>query len=289
MASAIRHDDADRVRFAVSKVAAISGLHPYAAREELTTWFLDAVYQDEDVMDVDATTLGAHKPADVIDTLVGSSCASVRALGASLSLVLSERRDTNVEAVQATNTRLLQLTQAAVTCGTLDRTQQREINRVLRSSVNTDHGTRSEESAIALYERQTGRSVRDTNAHLLLWKWPHAARDNSAATLPPCQKLPLRERCASERRAPDRGSRVPLAVHASTAAVDGCGRSTAAEWRRQWHGESSAGCFGSFGGWMARRVSRIIFTPLLSAAPSTPRPVLLRGSGMHLVWSPTSA
>lgn len=182
------------VRLSVSKVASVCGYHQFASREDLTDIFLDAVYQDESVRDSDVATLGAHKSADAVAALCSGS-ESERALAASLASVLSERRDTNVEAAQDTRRRLAQLTQAAVDCGTLGQRQARHLDAVLRSSVNTEHGTRAEDAAIKLYEQQTGRTVRATNTHLLLWQWPRATGEEIGATGPlPLRKVPLRAR-----------------------------------------------------------------------------------------------
>ncbi len=127
-------------------------------------------------------------------SLQNSKSANQRELAASLTAVLSERRDHNVEAVQDTGQRLARLTQAAVECGTVGGQHARQLEQALRSTVNTEHGTRSEDAALRMYEKQTGRAVRASNQHLLIWQWPKAPGQQDYVSPLPLRRLPLRPR-----------------------------------------------------------------------------------------------
>ena len=172
------------VRISVSKVAAVCGYHQYATVDDITELFLKAIYQDEDVLDADSSALHIQGQADAVASLLSSDSEAQRLLATSLTSVLAERRDTNVEAVQEARQRLTRLTQAAVTCGTIGSQQARQLEQALSSSVNTEHGTRTEDAALVMYERKTGRAVRASNEHLLIWLWPSAGRPGDSSSAP---------------------------------------------------------------------------------------------------------
>ena len=198
------------VRISVSKVAAVCGYHQYATVDDITELFLKAIYQDEDVLDADSSALHIQGQADAVASLLSSDSEAQRLLATSLTSVLAERRDTNVEAVQEARQRLTRLTQAAVTCGTIGSQQARQLEQALSSSVNTEHGTRTEDAALVMYERKTGRAVRASNEHLLIWLWPSAQREgpqrDGLMTPLPLRRLPMRSRRRSREGASGRAA-----------------------------------------------------------------------------------
>ena len=208
------------VRISVSKVAAVCGYNQYATVDNVTELFLQCVYQDEDVLDADSSALHMQGLADAVASLLCSDSEAQRLLAASLTSVLAERRDTNVEAVQEARQRLTRLTQAAVNCGTIGSQQARQLEQALSSSINTEHGTRTEDAALVMYERKTGRAVRSSNEHLLIWLWPRAQRDGLVTPLP-LRRLPMRSRRRS------RGG-------ASGRAAGACAGSAAGSLCRRW-------------------------------------------------------
>lgn len=193
------------VRISVSKVAAVCGYNQYATVDNVTELFLQCVYQDEDVLDADSSALHMQGLADAVASLLCSDSEAQRLLAASLTSVLAERRDTNVEAVQEARQRLTRLTQAAVNCGTIGSQQARQLEQALSSSINTEHGTRTEDAALVMYERKTGRAVRSSNEHLLIWLWPRAQRDGLVTPLP-LRRLPMRSRRRSREGASGRAA-----------------------------------------------------------------------------------
>ena len=80
------------VRVQVSKVAAACGYNPFeSAAAEIEEMFINAVYQDQSVLDADSSTLrlsvcsSERKAADALSALACSSSVAQRAIGAQLT------------------------------------------------------------------------------------------------------------------------------------------------------------------------------------------------------------
>ena len=187
------------VRVSVSKVAAIAGLHPFVDGKALQDIFDEALYQDAELHALDCATLGVslrteqQVTAEMVASLVHSSLPAVREVGAGMVNVLAQRADTN-EMIGSFGQQAGALVERAVTCGAVPKRTARRLESALRSAINTEFGTRHEDHAVRLYERQTGCEVVESNEHLLLWDFP---ADHS---LPPApvRRVPLRPR----RKAP---------------------------------------------------------------------------------------
>lgn len=185
------------VRISVSKVAAVSGLHPFMSFDDLSDIIDEAVYQDEIIRVQDGSTLGVgiQTQAQAMDATVramaGSSDAAVRAISSSIAGVLVERKSTNeISAVTSLGKQANTLVEQAVLRGALRGAEGKRLANALRSSIQTDFGTRHEDAAIAMYERQTGCAVHSSNEHLLMWRFPEDP------SLPPAalRRVPMRPR-----------------------------------------------------------------------------------------------
>lgn len=188
------------VRISVSKVAAVSGLHPFMSFDDLSDIIDEAVYQDEIIRVQDGSTLGVgiQTQAQAMDATVramaSSSDAAVRAISSSIAGVLVERKSTNeISAVTSLGKQANTLVEQAVLRGALRGAEGKRLANALRSSIQTDFGTRHEDAAIAMYERQTGCAVHSSNEHLLMWRFPEDP------SLPPAalRRVPMRPRCES--------------------------------------------------------------------------------------------
>ena len=163
------------LRISVSKVAATCGYHPYCSREDFRELFETAVWDDPDVFSVDSSALGARPSTQELDveaslnTLARSNVAGERALAALAANILEQRQSTqSVRAVEKLAAQSKAVSKAAVDAGALGARQAQQLDCALRSAVNTSFGTRHEDDAIKLYERQTGCEVRESNEELLL-------------------------------------------------------------------------------------------------------------------------
>ena len=108
-----------------------------------------------------------------------------------MTRVLAKRRDTNgVEAVAGLGRQAGALVASALQCGAMSPRKARRLESALRSAVNTDFGTRHEESAIRQYERLTGNAIVESNEHLLLWRFPRDETRQPANV----KRVPLRPR-----------------------------------------------------------------------------------------------
>ena len=187
------------MRISVSKVAGIAGLHPFSDVQEL---FEEALYQCTDLRMHDQATLGVSLQTEqqaavaTVDALASSSVPAITALGKSMSNILAQRQSDHTGAVKALGSQAGALVRGAVACGALSSPRKaRRLEAALRSAVYTDFGTRHENDAIRLYERQTGCQVGEANEHLLLQYW-HA---DPLRPPEPLRRVPLRARSSRSR------------------------------------------------------------------------------------------
>lgn len=217
------------VRISVSKVAGIAGLHPFIDVFEL---FEDAIYQDAALRAHDQATLGVslcteqEAAVTTVTALASSSVDAVRTLGTSMAGILAERSSTNsLGEVRTLAARAKTLVESALACGAVSSPRKaRRLESALRSAVNTEFGTRHEDSALRLYERQTGRRVLESNEHLLLLHFPADPTQPPA----PLRRVPLRPRRARPRVARASACDVGCGCHLLRA-VDRCRAAVAVE------------------------------------------------------------
>ena len=205
------------LRIRVSSVAQVTGYHSWTSAEDAGQLLLDAIYQDESLRAFDMATFGLRLlPAEqeMAETLSALSRTGEggRVAAAGFSSILCELSHTNgVEATASLSQRTASLAKAAVLEGSLGSREASRLEGAVRSAVYTDFGTRHESNAISLYEKQTGREVRESNEALMLWPWLAArcAAGGACLRLSPALHLLLTQ---------SSGDRDPPLQHASLSA-----------------------------------------------------------------------
>ena len=164
----------DSLRLPASRVAALTGYHPYAVLPEV---FLDLIYQGRvghELRQQDARDLHIQLVStDVLlmDLARKAGADTAKALESAIQVKDGTKKLDNIKVAQIIKKKVLEEAKKS------KKLSPEEIKRLAegtRSYVDTGFGTHHEDDALNLFEKQCGWEVRERNASILNWPFARA-------------------------------------------------------------------------------------------------------------------
>lgn len=159
------------LRLSASRIAAMTGFHPYANLPEL---LMNLVYQGavgQELLQHDSTLLGISLKSqeEILLELASKASRSTRqALQSALDVKTGKRR---LETVSSAENVKKKVVEKAKESANLNPDELRILQEGVRSSVDTGFGTFHEDEAMNLYEKQCGWEVRHRNSQIMAWSF----------------------------------------------------------------------------------------------------------------------
>jgi hypothetical protein len=188
---------ADSLRIPASRVAAVTGYHPYAILPEI---FMDLIYQGsvghelrlQDCRELNVQLVSSDVLLMELAEKAGAETA--KALESALQVKEGAKRLEDVKAAEVIKRKVLN---EAEKSKKLSVDELKRLAEGTRSYVDTGFGTHHEDAALDLFEKQCGWEVRERNTSILYWSFARA--ENVGSPTNELTAIPLASACGKER------------------------------------------------------------------------------------------